>query len=131
MDIDSATFQKITSEEFVGPFYDWSTEHLRPAWVGGVRQGVQPDGPITHGYADAFADPPYTLRAPIERASEWFRAINVGTFGGLSHDLVVYRWSTDWSEYFEPGHEWWGSYCWTICQRGSPLVVCIGASSTD
>ena len=131
IDAARATFEPITPQQFVGPFYSWSTAQLTSSWVDGVRHGIQPNGPITNGYADAFSDPPYPLRATIERASAWFRAINDGTFGGLDQKLTVCRWSTDWSTYFDAGHEWWGSHCWTVQAHGSQLVTAIGASSTD
>jgi hypothetical protein len=118
-DVSRATSELITAEEFVGPHYDWASGRLRSPWSDGFRVGAAPHGFITHGYADAFSDPPYSLQAPIEKVSAWFEAINFSTFGGLDHDLVVYRWSTDWSECFDPGHEWWGAYCWTVQQVGS------------
>lgn len=129
-DPSRATFERITVEEFVGPFYDWSTHRLKSPWVDGSRGGL-PHGPITHGYADAFSGPPYPLREPIEKTSKWFEAINTGTFGGLNQNLVVLRWSTDWSNYFDAGHEWWGAYCWTVQLVGSAMITGIGVSSTD
>jgi hypothetical protein len=129
-DVQNATCELIAPEEFVGPHYDWSTHRLISPWANGMKLGT-PDGQMTFGYADAFSDPPYRIAAPLEKVSAWFDAINKGTFGGLDKNLIVHRWSTDWSDYFEPGHEWWGSYCWTIQRTGSPFVVAIGASSTD
>lgn len=131
IDRKAARFELINGVELAGPYYDWDRATLVSAWEGTVRHGVQPDGPMTHGYADAFSDPPYRLRAPLEQANAWFHAINEGTFGPLAPGLSVYRWSTNWSDYFDPGHEWWGAFCWTIRRPGTSLVTAIGAATTD
>ena len=83
------------------------------------------------GYAYAFSDPPYRLRVQGAELQTLFDSI-VGTLMPKLTDVDtrILQWPTDWSTYFDPGHEWWGSFCWTIEQKELPLLVII-ASSTD
>jgi len=68
---------------------------------------------------------------PKEEISRLFTEINNELFGGLSEDLEIYEWSTEWSNYFEEGNDWWGSYLWTVHNRETNTWVAIGASETD
>ena len=45
--------------------------------------------------------------------------------------LEVYTWSTDWSEYFDDGHEWWGTLCLTVYDGALDRFTVIFASATD
>lgn len=85
----------------------------------------------THGYAYAFSSPPYGLRLPNVETDALFQTLNHCLFGGLSDELDVWRWETDWTNYFEAGREWWGEYLWTVQRPGSGRVVVIAGSSTD
>jgi hypothetical protein len=85
--------------------------------------------PTWTGFAYAFSDPPYRLASPA-RLQELFTALTELLFGRLS-DLDVVEWSTDWSNYFEPGREWWGSFCWTVYTPHAGHLVGIAASTTD
>jgi hypothetical protein len=119
----------IAVRDFVGPFYDWQTEELIDPWVKGCRESK--GALITHGYADAFLDPPYRLRLTLREATSLFQTINRELFGGLSDELVVRSWPTDWSSYFEAGLDWWGSFYWTVYSGRTKRLVVIGASTTD
>ena len=58
--------------------------------------------------------------------------INRGESGlRISDDLDIWRWETDWTNYFEAGREWWGEYLWTVHRPGSGRVAVIAGSSTD
>ena len=86
---------------------------------------------ISDGYAYAFTDPPYKLRGTHSEKADLFARINHEILSGISNGTVIYEWPTDWSTYFEAGHEWWGSFCWTLCNSGSDQVSVIAASTTD
>ena len=46
-------------------------------------------------------------------------------------DLVVHRWSDDWSNFFDAGKEWWGNYYWTVYNKRNNTIIVLGASETD
>ena len=78
-------------------------------------------------YRRAFLCPPhgnsYTDRD--------FERVNAVLFPGGADGLEVYRWTTDWSEYFEEGNEWWGALCLTVYDKSLDRFVVITASATD
>lgn len=45
--------------------------------------------------------------------------------------LEVFEWTTDWSDYFDDGHEWWGALCCTVYDRNTDRYAVILASATD
>jgi hypothetical protein len=45
--------------------------------------------------------------------------------------LTIYSWSNDWSNYFNAGKEWWGTFFWTILNQENNSIIVIGASQTD
>ncbi len=60
-----------------------------------------------------------------------FERVNAVLFPGGTDELEVYRWTTDWSEYFDEGHEWWGALCLTVYDKTLDRFVVIMASATD
>ncbi|MBR4910371.1 MAG: hypothetical protein IKZ47_03490 [Clostridia bacterium] len=60
-----------------------------------------------------------------------FERVNAALFPGGTECLEVYRWATDWSEYFDEGHEWWGALCLTVYDKTLDRFVVIMASATD
>jgi hypothetical protein len=119
---------RIPCEEFLGPRYDLARGRL--VLPGG--------GTIPGGYAYAFSDPPYTLhdyankrRVTEDEATELFHAINREVLGGLTPGSIIFQWPDDWSNYFESGQEWWGSFLWTLANPGQGRVAVVAASTTD
>ena len=62
---------------------------------------------------------------------EDFQKLNQVLFPNGSDTLEVYEWSTDWTNYFDDGHEWWGASCWTVYDTSLNRFVVIMASATD
>ena len=60
---------------------------------------------IPHWYA--FLEPPQWFDATPED----FARANDALFPEGADALEVYEWTTDWSNYFDAGHEWWGTAC--------------------
>ena len=60
-----------------------------------------------------------------------FERVNAVLFPGGAEGLDVCRWTTDWSEYFDEGHEWWGALCLTVYDRTLDRFAVIMASATD
>lgn len=45
--------------------------------------------------------------------------------------VEVFRWNDNFSDYFEPGKEWWGTGLWSVYDKSTGIIVIIGASTTD
>ncbi|MDO4459696.1 MAG: hypothetical protein Q4C42_06400 [Clostridia bacterium] len=90
-------------------------------------------------YWYAFLHPPHDtgfviidgIKLRDKYSKDDFERVNKSLFPDGTDNLIVYEWSTDWSEYFEPGHEWWGVKCLSIYDVSSDRYVVIMASATD
>ena len=78
-------------------------------------------------YRRAFLFPPY---GQVYREDD-FAIVNDSLFPNGTSDLIIYRWTTDWSDYFDDGHEWWGVLCVTAYDPTLHRYVVILASATD
>lgn len=78
-------------------------------------------------YRKAFLCPPH--KNTYNDAD--FERVNNVLFPGGTDGLEVYRWTTDWSEYFDDGREWWGALCLTVYDKSLDRFVVIMASATD
>jgi hypothetical protein len=105
----------------------WGNDDVEPKPIGDRAWTI----PKVDGYKTAFFHPPYGLRGSASDKEELFAGINSYIFGGDPERTEIFSWSTDWSNYFEAGHEWWGAFFWTIRQVDAQSFVVIGASSTD
>lgn len=140
---EKAAGERISLSEFVGPFFDFQRQQLINPWQpighkhyrytvphGWSGPADQPREFLTYGYADAFMNPPHPMRVDPE-LQQLFTQINACLFNGLTNDLRIYQWCTDWSDYFDAGKEWWGAFLWTVYRLGSTRIIAIGASTTD
>ena len=57
--------------------------------------------------------------------------VNALLFPAGADDLEVYRWTTDWSNLFDDGREWWGTLCLTVYDWTLERFTVIMASATD
>lgn len=78
-------------------------------------------------YRQAFLCPPHHN----SYTNEDFDRINDVLFPCGIEYLEVYKWSTDWSNYFDEGNEWWGSLCLTVYDNVLERFTIIMASATD
>lgn len=78
-------------------------------------------------YRRAFLNPPY----PNCYKNVDFARVNNALFPDGMEELEVYEWTTDWSEYFDDGHEWWGTLCLTVYDKKLDRFAVILASATD
>ena len=78
-------------------------------------------------YRYAFLHPP----CETHYTNADFDRVNEALFPNGAEPLVVYEWTTDWSEYFDDGHEWWGAMCYTVYDESLDRYVIIIASATD
>ncbi|MBQ6907500.1 MAG: hypothetical protein IJT38_03700 [Clostridia bacterium] len=104
-DPDKATGKKIASEEMFSS--DYKEETLN--------------------YRKAFLYPPHRN----SYNGRDFVRVNAALFPNGTDGLEVFEWNTDWSEYFDEGHEWWGALCLTAYDKTLDRFVIIMASATD
>ena len=78
-------------------------------------------------YRGAFLYPPHGVRY----TDADFDRLNAALFPKGTDGLEVYRWTTDWSNYFDDGHEWWGALCLTVYDKRMGRYAVILASATD
>jgi hypothetical protein len=125
----SSQSKRITPQEFLGPHYDFQTCRLFD------KQSYSDFA----GYAYAFWQPPYGLcdfrppakRVSVQEATELFHEINQEVLGGVTPQSIIYQWPVDWSNFFDAGQEWWGSFLWTFANPGTQRIVVLAASTTD
>ena len=85
-----------------------------------------PDG-RTLPYWFAFLNPPHTN----PYSPDDLMKVDSALFPMGTDELIIYEWSTDWSDYFDDGHEWWGACCWSIYDPKTARFTVIMASATD
>lgn len=113
--------------KFLNEFFFYRDEATKE----NIIDSVEIDDGIGAGFAYAFSSPPYGMRVPSEVLGELFEQVNHVILGGVDNTSVIFAWPTDWSNYFDAGHEWWGSFLWTVSKPDSHQIVMIAASSTD
>ena len=60
-----------------------------------------------------------------------FRKVNSVLFPEGTDELEIFEWTTDWSDYFDDGHEWWGTACWSVYDKCMNRYAVIMAGATD
>ncbi len=76
----------------------------------------------------------YALMEPVhgrKNRPEDFRKVNEVLFPNGTDELDIYEWTTDWSDYFDAGHEWYGACCWSVYDRSMNRYVVMLVSATD
>lgn len=76
----------------------------------------------------------YALMEPVygrKNRPEDFEKVNGVLFPGGTGELEIYEWTTDWSDYFDDGHEWYGASCWSVYDRSMNRYAVMLVSSTD
>jgi hypothetical protein len=134
---------QITPEEFFAPGYSGIpfelTRTLSRKQLEKERLKLDPNifspgvtGKYLNNYHAAFSYPPYHFQGLVDHEEErLFPNINRELFGNDENALTIYKWSTDWADYFNDGHEWWGSFLWTVYSTETQLLVGIAASTSD
>ena len=76
----------------------------------------------------------YALMEPIHgrrNKPEDFKKVNEVLFPNGTDALDIYEWTTDWSGFFDAGHEWYGACCWSIYDKSMNRYVVMLVSATD
>ena len=84
------------------------------------------------GFVYAFLDPPYSFMCgkTIFEKGNFFLDFCRLLFTDISQ-IEVCKWSTDSSNYFDAGKEWWGAFFWTVYNPYWDRYIGIVASTTD
>ncbi|WP_339684915.1 hypothetical protein [Gimesia maris] len=137
---------QISWVEFLGTRYDHERQGLivrgkgnflnsfffytDPAKKRNIIPSEEIDYGIGTGFAYVFSSPPYNIQLSADDLGEFFdKFLNVVISGAA--DSIIYEWPTNWSNYFEAGDEWWGSFLWSLSNPESNQIVVIAASTTD
>lgn len=76
----------------------------------------------------------YALMEPVHGRNnkpEDFKKVNETLFPDGTDALDVYEWTTDWSDFFDDGHEWYGACCWSVYDKRMNRYVVMLVSATD
>jgi hypothetical protein len=76
----------------------------------------------------ALCCPPYSLGLSPEALERLFLELVQHVLGDPDDDTEIWRWQTEWSEYFDAGRDWWGTGLWTVDMDDSVVVVLASAS---
>ena len=88
-------------------------------------------GSWVHGYKSAFFEPIFPIKISIEEQEKLFNDINNKYLSPFNDEnLEIYSWNDDWSNYFDSGKEYWGTFFWTIYNKEKEIFIAIGASTT-
>ena len=76
----------------------------------------------------------YALMEPVHgrrNRPEDFKKVNEVLFPNGMEALDIYEWTTDWSDFFDDGHEWYGACCWSVYDQTMNRYVIMLVSATD
>ena len=76
----------------------------------------------------------YALMEPVQgrrNKPEDFRKVNEVLFPNGTDALDIYEWTTDWSDFFDAGHEWYGACCWSVYDKTRNRYAVMLVSATD
>jgi hypothetical protein len=76
----------------------------------------------------------YAVMEPVDgrrNKPEDFNKVNEALFPKGTKKLDIYEWTTDWSDLFDSGHEWYGACCWSIYDKCMNRYVVMLVSATD
>ena len=76
----------------------------------------------------------YAVMEPVHgrrNKPEDFKKVNEALFPKGTDMLDIYEWTTDWSDFFDAGHEWYGACCWSIYDKSMNRYVVMLVSATD
>lgn len=132
---EMACAEEVSAEElFAFPDKPWK-ENAHGTVVKHIN--FSDGGKIPYWYA--FLEPPHGTGSVIkngktireEYSREDFELVNRALFPKGIEELEIYDWTTDWSDYFEAGKEWWGTMCYSIYDKKMNRFVVLMASATD
>jgi hypothetical protein len=76
----------------------------------------------------------YAVMEPVHgkrNKPEDFIKVNEALFPNGTDTLDIFEWTTNWSDLFDDGHEWYGSCCWSVYDKSMNRYVVMLVSATD
>lgn len=125
LDFGKAQAHPIGAEEFL--FVPTVVRKVKGGSVIYDRADPDVDAGERIPYWYAFLEPPQWF----DCTPDDFRRVNDALFPEGTGELEVLEWATDWSNYFDAGHEWWGAACWSVYDRRLDRLAVLFASATD
>jgi hypothetical protein len=139
--------EKINFNSFLGDGFDFKTGKIALFSYDSENKAIYHI--IKDGFAKALINTPYGLR--IEKQAEFankdhqesendaYSTIIKSYLSKILHldsisdvqFLQITSWSDNWTNYFDDGKEWWGTFCWTIYDSRTNKITFLAASSTD
>ena len=105
--------------------YDLGRARARRIGVDALFAPSNANGALN--FCRAFLSPPW---GSAYTDADFARVIEA-LFPNGTDGLEAYEWTTDWSDYFDDGHEWWGALCLTVYDKSLDRFAVILASATD
>lgn len=146
--------RKISVQEFLGPWFDFELKkpilrgfrHLNNMFYYDKEEADRniiniSDSELfksdtsklsTIGFAQAFLDPVHGFRVSnsIYETGKYFIDFCEFLFSDLNK-IEIFKWSTDCSNYFDDGKEFWGTHFWTVYNPEKDYYVGITAYDID
>ena len=117
----------MTDDETGEAVWHWDVSKARgkPIEAASLFSSAYPKNGLN--YRKAFLYPPHEN----SYSGADFARVNAALFPEGTEHLEAYEWTTDWSDYFDEGHEWWGALCLTVYDRRMDRFAVLLASATD
>jgi len=119
---------KISFEEFIGSHN--LNVPIVPGQLTDSKAYFEKYPDTKGGFMTALLDPPYGMSFK-DSSMEAHMQDFLNTFFGDLNLLTIYAWDTHCSSVFDVGHEWWGSYFWTIYSPSKDWFIGLIASQRD
>ena len=126
-DINKAQPSPLDPQEFFYCPNIVRTDYYGNAWYDAGWEPNDENFGTTVPYWYAVMEPVHGRR----NKPEDFRKVNEVLFPNGTDALDIYEWTTDWSDFFDDGHEWYGACCWTVYDRTLNRYVVMLVSATD
>ena len=126
-DVGKAQSKLIDPQEFFYCPNIVKTDYYGNVWYDAEWKPNDDNIGTTVPYWYAVLEPVYGRR----NKPEDFKKVNEVLFPKGTDALDICEWTTDWSDYFDAGHEWYGACCWSIYDKTMNRYVVMLVSATD
>ena len=126
-DIDKAQPSPLDPQEFFYCPNIVKTDYYGNVWYDAGWEPNDENFGTTVPYWYAVMEPVHGRR----NKPEDFKKVNEVLFPNGTDPLDIYEWTTDWSDFFDDGHEWYGACCWSVYDKALSRYVVMLVSATD
>ena len=126
-DIDQAQPSPLAWQEFFYCPNIVKTDYYGNVWYDAEWEPNDENCGTTVPYWYALMEPVHGRR----NKPEDFKKVNEILFPNGTDALDIYEWTTDWSDFFDDGHEWYGACCWSVYDKTLNRYAVMLVSATD